>query len=58
MCRKARMGFLVADTPYTYCYVRAEFLRDMQAGHGDYEKCMIFGVTALEGPAPSTTLSG
>lgn len=50
------MGFIVADTPYTYCLVRAEFLRDLQSGHGDYERCQIIGVTALEGRLPCFTV--
>lgn len=45
--------YLIADVPYTYCLARAEFLRDDKAGHGDYEECCIFGVTALEGRLPS-----
>lgn len=32
------MAYLIADTPITYCLVRAEFLRDDKAGHGDYEE--------------------
>ena len=47
------MPYLVADTPYTYCLVRREFLRDGQDGHGEYVEGCIFGVTALEGRLPA-----
>lgn len=47
------MPFLVADTPYTYCLVRKEFLRDLKDGHGDYVEACVFGVTALEGRLPA-----
>lgn len=47
------MPYLVADTPYLYCLVRREFLRDGQDGHGEYVEGCIFGVTALEGRLPA-----
>lgn len=47
------MPFLIADTPYTYCLVRREFLRDQQDGHGEYEEACIFGFTGLEGRLPA-----
>jgi len=47
------MPYLVADTPYTYCLVRREFVRDGQDGHGEYVEGCIFGVTALEGRLPA-----
>ncbi len=45
--------YLIADAPFTYALVRAEFLRDDKAGHGEFEECCIFGVTALEGRLPA-----
>jgi hypothetical protein len=47
------VSFLVADTPYTYCLVRREFLRDLKDGHGEYVEACIFGLTAVEGRLPS-----
>ncbi len=47
------MPFLVADTPYTYCLVRKEFLRNLEDGHDEYVEACVFGVTALEGRLPA-----
>jgi hypothetical protein len=47
------MSFLIADVPFTYCKVRREFVRDHKDGHGQYEDCVVFGMTALEGRLPS-----
>jgi hypothetical protein len=50
------MSHLVEDTPFTYCYVRAEFLYDLKKGHGKYVEACIIGVVALEGRAPAFTV--
>lgn len=49
------MPYLIADTPFTYCLVRDEFLKDDQEGHGSYTEACIVGVVALEGRVPLFT---
>ena len=47
------MTYLITNTPFHYCLARSEFLRDGKSGHGEFEECCIFGLTALEGRLPS-----
>lgn len=45
------MTFLNASIPHIYCLLRREFLYDQQRGHGEYERCAIFGVTSIQSRA-------
>jgi hypothetical protein len=43
---------LLAETPYTPCYVRNEFLFDEQKGHGEFTKAVVFAFRAEPARAP------
>jgi hypothetical protein len=46
------MSTHIADIPKPfYCYVRNEFLYDMQKGHGEFTPCMVYGLSSLPGRA-------
>lgn len=34
-----------------YCYVRDEFLYDLEEGHGNFTQCLAYGISALPGRA-------
>ena len=51
------MSTHIADIPNSfYCYVRNEFLYDMQKGFGEFTPCMAYGVSALPGRAWGVSL--
>lgn len=41
------MSFINANVPLIECYIRKEFLFNEKEHHGEYEECIIFGVTSL-----------
>ena len=45
------MPELNADIPIFDCLVRAEYLYDLQKGHGSYESCSVFGLSSVSGRA-------
>ena len=40
-----------SDIPNFYCKVRKEYLHNLEAHHGDFEKCLVFGVDSVKGVA-------
>ena len=34
----------VANVPYIKCYVKKEYLYDLERGHGEYEECVLIAV--------------
>ena len=44
------MSFM-ADIPIFYCYVRAEYLYNLESHHGEYTPCCVFAVDSVEGHA-------
>lgn len=45
------MPELNSDTPVFNCFVRSEYLYDLQSHHGEYEECTVFGITSIQGRA-------
>ncbi len=46
------MSFLNINIPPIECYIRKEFLRNQEDGHGEFFPCMIFGVSSLPSQVP------
>ena len=38
----------VANVPYIKCYVRKEYLYDLEKGHGEYEDCVLIAVKSIQ----------
>ena len=34
----------VANVPYIKCYVKKEYLYDLEKGHGEFEECVLISV--------------
>jgi hypothetical protein len=45
------MSTFVANTPYIKCYVRKEYLHDLNRGHGELVECVIIAVKSIQGRA-------
>lgn len=45
------MAELNTDLPVFDCFVRKEYLYDLQAYHGEYEHCTVFGLASVQGRA-------
>lgn len=45
------MPYLNADVPEFECWVRKEFLHDLQAHFGEHERAVVFGISSIEGRA-------
>ena len=41
----------VANIPYIKCYVRKEYLYDLEKGHGEFEECVLIAVKSMQGKA-------
>ena len=41
----------VANVPYIKCYVRKEYLYDLEKGHGEFEDCVLIAVKSMKGKA-------
>ena len=41
----------VANVPYIKCYVRKEYLYDLEKGHGEFEECVLIAVKSMQGKA-------
>ena len=41
----------VANVPYIKCYVRKEYLYDLEKGHGEFEECVLLAVKSMQGRA-------
>ena len=48
--RKKFMNF-VANVPYIKCYVKKEYLYDLEKGHGEFEECVLISVKSMQGRA-------
>jgi hypothetical protein len=46
------MAYLNVNVPLVECFIREEFLRDMQDGHGKKHECIIFGMSSIAGKTP------
>lgn len=44
------MSFM-CDVPPFYCYVRNRYLYDLESGHDDVTRCLVFAVDSVEGHA-------
>ena len=41
--------FLNANIPPISCYVRKEYLRNLEDGHGEFEEAAVFGIKSWKG---------
>ena len=41
----------VANVPYIKCYLRKEYLYDLEKGHGEFEDCVLIAVKSMQGKA-------
>ena len=41
----------VANVPYIKCYVKKEYLYDLDKGHGEFEECVLIAVKSMQGRA-------
>ena len=41
----------VANVPYIKCYVKKEYLYDLERGHGEFEECVLIAVKSMQGRA-------
>ena len=41
----------VANIPYTKCWVRKEYLHDLERGHGEFVEAVIIAVKSVQGRA-------
>ena len=46
------MAYLNANIPPQECFVRGEFLRNMEDGHNTFYSCVLFGVTSVKSQVP------
>jgi hypothetical protein len=46
------MAYLNANIPPQECYVRGEFLRNMEDGHESYYPCLLFAVASIPNSVP------
>lgn len=45
------MSFLIANLPPVECFVRKEYLYDLNKGHGEYEPCIWISAKSIKGRA-------
>ena len=45
------MSYLVANIPPIQCYIKKEYLYDLQKGHGEFEPCYWVSVKSIKGKA-------
>ena len=45
------MAYLNANIPATYAQIKREYLYDCKKHHGEFEDCIIFGLSSLGGRA-------
>ena len=41
----------VANIPYIKCWVRKEYLHDLEKGHGEFVECVLLAVKSMQGRA-------
>ena len=41
----------IANIPYMKCWVKREYLRDLNDGHGEFEACVLIAVKSIQGRA-------
>ena len=41
----------VANIPYIKCYLKKEYLYDLEKGHGEFEECVLLSVKSMQGRA-------
>ena len=41
----------VANIPYIKCYLKKEYLYDLEKGHGEFEECVLIAVKSMQGKA-------
>ena len=41
----------VANLPYIKCFLKKEYLYDLEKGHGEYEECVLISVKSMQGRA-------
>ena len=46
------MSYLNSNIPPIECYVRGEFLQNLEGGHGLYYPCLLFGFSSITGRVP------
>lgn len=46
------MSYLNSNIPPIECYVRGQFLQNLESGHGLYFPCLIFGFSSITGRVP------
>lgn len=46
------MAFVMGAIPYFRCYVRREFTRNLQDGHGDFIPAVAYGIRCVRGHSP------
>lgn len=46
------MSLHIADVPLFKCFVRKEFLYNLEDHHGEFDECTVFGVSCIQGRAP------
>ena len=47
-----KMSYLNCNIPPIECYVRGEFLQNLESGHGSYYPCLLFGLSSITGRVP------
>ena len=43
------MSNFVANLPHLKCYVRKEYLHDLNKGHGEFVDCVIIAAKSIQG---------
>lgn len=46
------MAYLNINVPPIECFVRGEYLMNLESGHGTYHKCLIFGLMSIPSKTP------
>ena len=41
----------VANIPYIKCWVKKEYLHDLNKGHGEFVECVLLAVKSMQGRA-------
>ena len=41
----------IANIPYIKCYLKKEYLYDLEKGHGQFEECVLLSVKSMQGRA-------
>lgn len=43
------MSYVVGEMPYMHAFLRREYTRGLQDGHGEYYPCVVYGIRAVRG---------